>query len=151
MPNGPTHDLIGGGTGAIVAGWRATHAASPRPVLEAAAGAAGGAYSSRWPDAFDPSANGPHHRGPAHSVSVGALVASLPVGEWQSALRAKAVEYDALANAEADDWILQAWYRFLSWCCYALAGLLAGLQAGYVSHLIADATTPFSLPLVGLR
>jgi hypothetical protein len=31
-----------------------------------------------------------------------------------------------------------------------MVGLLAGLAAGYISHLVLDGSTPMSLPLIGL-
>jgi hypothetical protein len=105
--------------------------------------------ASRWPDRIEPASRGPRHRSYAHGVGAGALIASLPIGEWQVGLRAKGAEYDALAAGLPENAAMRAVWRILAWCCYALAGLIAGMQAGYLSHLVADALTPASLPILG--
>lgn len=73
----------------------------------------------------------------AHSVATLALTTGYAIPkalEFQNSLAAE-------AQNDADDL-----HRFLK---QAVAAVPTGIAAGYASHLIGDATTPRSIPLLG--
>jgi hypothetical protein len=67
---------------------------------------------------------------------------------WQAALRAHADRFAAL-RAQTQDPFLGSFFRLGENTRVAsLAGLIAGVLAGYASHLTLDFFTPVSLPIV---
>jgi hypothetical protein len=49
---------------------------------------------------------------------------------------------------QCQDPILAVWHSLMEIACRLLAGFLAGLFAGYISHVALDFATPRCLPLV---
>jgi hypothetical protein len=135
--------ILGGLDGARLAD------SSPYDGTEIFAAAIGGVLGSRIPDAVDPP-HGPRHRAAAHDVMIGVAVAGLPIAEWQAACRAQATQHAAHASAHpADSW--ERWFQeLLAWLWHVVAGLLTGLRAGFLSHLILDAFTTLSVPVMGM-
>jgi membrane-bound metal-dependent hydrolase YbcI (DUF457 family) len=95
----------------------------------------------------------PNHRGTAHSLALAAVlwyVLAPALRPWADASRKAAAEY----LRRAEDPSLTPWTRFDAQVTASLNSLFAGaVEAsvpGYLSHLAADATTPMSLPLLGL-
>jgi hypothetical protein len=85
-----------------------------------------------------------------HSCSaayVGAATLPALVAEWQARCRDQAAHHDqaAASTAVQNDRI---WHLACALVWRLLSGLLVGLVAGYASHLILDAVTPRSLPLL---
>jgi hypothetical protein len=118
-------------------------------VLEVLGGLLGGNLGARLPDVFDPPLY-PGHRALAHGVvpvvAAGrAAVAAL--GDWQGHLRAEAGRQVAL-RASAGTPLERYWHALVEFLCRLGAGTLAGLLAGYGSHVVLDAFTPAGVPLV---
>lgn len=120
MASGKTHFAVGAAVGLTVALTdQEKHAVSHHP----AAGLVLGAVFGKLPDILEPSIDNPHHRQFCHSI---VILAALGVGlkriyDWQPENKGQ---------------------QFLRG-----VGLLAG--SAYLSHLLCDAVTPRSLPLLG--
>ena len=67
--------------------------------------------------------------------------------EWQKSLRNQGHHYAQL-RAASPSLLPQIGYGILEFLCYFLSGALAGLLAGYASHLALDSLTPSSLPIL---
>lgn len=119
MANGRTHTLVGAGAGLAVA---LSVRDKHQGEQSPVFGAIMGAFAGKLPDIFEPALN-PNHRQFFHSIAfLGAAGYSLKkVYDWEP--------QDGLQKA----------IRMLVLC--------AG--AGYISHLLLDATTPKCLPLLG--
>jgi len=107
-------------------------------LLEILGGLLGGWLGGRLPDLLEPATH-PDHRAIFHSLTVGgggnaAAISKVP--QWQADLRARARE----CTAAGDHWG--------ALLMNLLVGVVAGLPAGYVSHLVLDSTTPKSLPIL---
>lgn len=148
MPNQATHEVVGAASGAAFTLLRVSDAPTPHAFAEVLGGAVGGWVGGLLPDVLEP-ATTPNHRKLAHSVVVGGALTLARLAEWQAACRTEArscvaralvlaVGSDARHRAERDALV----WRFL-------AGILAGLVAGYASHLLLDAGTAKGLPLLG--
>jgi xanthosine utilization system XapX-like protein len=147
MPNRATHEVAGAASGAAFALLRVCDAPMPYALAEVLGGALGGWVGGLLPDVLEP-ATTPNHRKVAHSVVAGGTLTLARLAEWQATCRTEAqgcvtrasglpLGSDARRRA---DWDALVW-RFL-------AGLLAGLVAGYASHLMLDAGTAKGLPLL---
>jgi hypothetical protein len=126
----------------------------------------GGIVGAAGPDTFEPAVD-PNHRGPAHSVAAAALVGrsfySSFLSEFEDACRdtaealarkreAAVAKFHASTGMDALIAFFKAAALLLAEIVMAmLAGFPAGVPAGYISHLAADATTPKCVPIVGLR
>lgn len=150
MPNRPVHDIAGLLAGIVEGARQANTAGSPYPEVEVVASAVGGVLGSRCPDWVEPASQGPRHRAVAHDMMFGVAVAKLPVVEWQSACRRAAAEHEVRALRLPAGSLERAIQQMLVYLWHALAGVLGGLRAGYLSHLVLDFGTPACLPLVGL-
>jgi membrane-bound metal-dependent hydrolase YbcI (DUF457 family) len=120
LANGKTHLAVGAAVGLTVA---LTDNRKQTVSHHPGAAIAVGSLFGKLPDILEPSLGNPHHRQFYHSVLV---LTALGVGlknlyEWQP--------------EEAMDKCLRG------------LGLIAG--CAYVSHLLCDAITPRSLPLIG--
>lgn len=121
MPNGPTHSIVGGFSGlAVVLLDKDDNGNRNHNPLPAIVV---GDVFGRLPDLLEPSLKNPHHRQFFHSLVILGLVGygTKKVYNWQP-----------------EDTI-ESILRFLALC--------AG--AAYMSHLLLDAVTPRSLPLIG--
>ncbi len=150
MPDGKTHRRVGAIAGAVYAGCRAPTEAATNLWLESFGGAVGGSIGGGLPDLMDPPVS-PWHRSLAHGVApVGLLgVAWMErLEEWRSRLRAEAARCSAL-KSDATSFARVLWLTLFEWFCRIASGALAGLLAGYVSHLVLDAFTPRSVPVFG--
>ena len=122
MANGKTHIVIGGIAGLAVSLSDRPHKSSPvshNPVFATGVGALAG----RLPDILEPSIGNPHHRQFFHSFAfLGAT---------------------ACAYKKAYDWEPEnSWEAFLR-------GLALVIGGAYISHLVVDAFSNRSLPLIG--
>ncbi len=121
MANGMTHSIVGGLSGLAVSLCDTDDygRSTHNPVLTTAVGT----FFGKLPDILEPALKNPHHRQFCHSVTV---LVTLGYGlkkvyEWKP----------------KDD--VEGVFRCLALC--------AGV--GYISHLLLDASTPRSLPLLG--
>jgi len=161
MPDGRTHKLVGAGAGAVYAGYRAKEESDPHWWIEVAGGAFGGYLGGMCPDVLEPAISS-WHRGTAHSCAAGGGIVVLKNGLKafgdacrESAENCKAIEMIQQGNvfvpAILDPFslvvlgIFELLWRFL-------AGFVNGFAAGYVSHLVLDATIgKRSIPLLTKR
>lgn len=121
MPNGLAHSIVGGLSGLAVAALDKDGNGNNNHNPLSAIGM--GAVVGKLPDLLEPSMKNPHHRQFFHSLAILAIVGygTKKVYDWQP--------QDTLESI----------VRFLTLC--------AG--AAYISHLIFDAMTSRSLPLIG--
>lgn len=120
MASGKTHLAVGAAVGLTVALTdRRKHKVSHHP----GTGILLGGLFGKLPDILEPSNGNPHHRQFCHSVLV---MSALGFG------------LKGMYNWHPEDSIQK---------CLRGMGLIAG--CAYVSHLLCDATTPRSLPLLG--
>ena len=111
-------------------------------------GVVGGVAGGALPDAIDvPTC--PRHRSAANSMGITGTVGyflneQLP--DWQ-VRRNRGQHYAQLRDA-SPALLPQIGYGILEFLCYLLSGVLAGLLAGYASHLALDSLTPSSLPVL---
>ncbi|HVW27300.1 MAG TPA: hypothetical protein VHC69_18165 [Polyangiaceae bacterium] len=103
---------------------------------ELVGGALSGMFGAAGPDVFEP-ADHPHHRQVAHSA------VTLMATTGYVLPRAADLQNKLATEAQTDPDPLR---RFLT---QFVAGASAGAPAGYASHLVADATTPRSIPFLG--
>ena len=158
MPDGKTHKLIGTGTGAIYAAYRAKEQNTLDFWIEIAGGAVGGYVGGLLPDIIEP-ATSPSHRAMAHSYAAGGGVVAMKnvLAALEATFRENALNCRAIPTARQDnafvpvpiDPISQFLLKVAELFWRLLAGFVNGLAAGYVSHLALDAATPRSLPLLG--
>jgi uncharacterized membrane protein YfcA len=138
MPRRDTHVTVGVAAGAV---WAYYHARNEHPVdqaVEVLGGAIGGWFGGLLPDVLDPPTT-PRHRDMAHGLVLLLLVAFASLEAERRACRTRAESCSTAGNAAAD-------LRPLVW--RFIAGVLTGLQAGYVSHLVLDGNTKAALPLL---
>jgi|ERR1700733_974696 len=148
MPNRDVHFPVG----AIAGGGYALYMAQTQPRFHIAAeivgGVLGGIAGGLLPDKID-APTCPRHRAEAHSVAFTGAAGKLlsdQLPQWQNFLRSQADRY-ALMRAHSSVPLEQFFLWMAENACRVLAGAIAGLLAGYASHLILDSLTPMSLPL----
>jgi hypothetical protein len=149
MPNRDVHLPVGAVSGLAYAGYLAYGQPSPCLLVEVAGGLAGGIGGGLLPDWIDTPCS-PRHRAEAHSMSITGTVGyfvSDQLPEWQSSLRQKA-DFYSQKRAASTEFLPQMGYGFLEFLLRFIAGALAGLLAGYASHLALDSLTPNSLPVL---
>jgi membrane-bound metal-dependent hydrolase YbcI (DUF457 family) len=144
-----THLAFGVAAGVGYAGYRATKSAMGNPLIESFGGGLGGAGGGTLPDILEPASGGQHRR-TAHSLLVGGALAAAAqtIEVWAEALRRRAAELEQEAASGLFDEARCIALRLGAWICWFIAGLLNGLVAGYVSHLVLDLGTPAGLPVV---
>ena len=148
MPNRDVHFQVGAVAGGGYALYMSYSQSSWHIVAETIGGVFGGIAGGLLPDRID-TPSGPWHRAEAHSFAITGtfgrfLSEQLP--NFQASLRSQADHYALMQTLSPSP--LQQFFLWLVECaCRFLAGALAGLLAGYASHLVMDAMTPRSLPL----
>ncbi len=150
MASEKAHSAAGMTAGGIAAFARSGNQEPINQLAEALGGVIGGRFGGRLPDMIEPAIHS-WHRGPAHSVTMGAgLLASAGGGiaMWETDWRARAASF---AERKTDPRLSEAerlLYGVVDLSCRIAAGLAVGLVAGYLSHLALDAGTPRSIPLL---
>jgi hypothetical protein len=165
MPNRKTHGRAGRTAGGVFAAYRAKDQSVVNFAIETVSGRFGGQIGALAADVIEPAISS-YHRGPAHSCVAGAAILSLlgdAVPQIESYCR-----YQADEKAEQrrtvpmkPDLILpntfvptpnsaltQLFLAIAELFWRALAGFMNGMAAGYLSHLVLDAGTPRSIPLL---
>jgi hypothetical protein len=149
MPNRDVHIPVGAVSGVAYATYHAWGQPGPYVLAEAAGGLVGGIGGGLLPDWIDTPCS-PRHRAEAHSMSITGTVGcymNQQLPQWQANLRAEAQRYGQL-RAASTSVLPQIGYSALELIFRFLSGLLAGLLAGYASHLALDSLTPSSLPIL---
>ena len=145
--NGKAHATIGLFAGAGT-GIALSLGANRRPAFAEVCGwAVGGVGGAKLPDMLEPATH-PGHRKVCHSGTVlAADFAFLQSGTLKSSiqyLRDEATKQRAKSLTDPNNAI---WHSIAALIFEFLAGLLPAIPAGYVSHLLADLTTPCGLPI----
>ena len=150
MPNAKEHKQIAQVAGLVTALIRARDQKELAILIEGVGGFFGGRLGGLIPDLIDPPIN-PNHRSVGHGVlpnlTVG-LLAFNRLDDWQRWFRDFATEQLDLRERATD--AFEQILRTVAWAvCHFIAGAIAGYLAGHTSHLILDAGTPRSLPVIG--
>lgn len=164
MADRKTHRRAGRVSGAVYAAHRAKSQNGGNLVIEAAGGALGGDVGALVADFLEPGVSS-WHRGTAHSCAAGGAILSL--GEvlagaetfCRQKAELKAEERKTLQTtpdpqqpnlflAVPNSSLAQLWLSICEIFWRALAGFANGLAAGYISHLVLDAGTSRSIPLL---
>ena len=147
MPDRKTHSTYGTVAGMCFSAYHTRNHPGVGALAEVAGGGLGGRWGGRLPDILDPGIHS-HHRDVCHSVAALLGAAAITTEAARRYCRDRADEHrvarQALPEASLPALLLlvaELFWRFV-------AGLISGLQAGYVSHLLLDAATPRSLPLL---
>lgn len=147
MPNRTTHLVTSSFVGTVTAWSLSEEQPSDHRLHEVVGGFLGGLAGGRLPDVIEPPLN-PNHRGFAHSVSASAAILKVGQESLESAqqwLRSRADVLDARAEALPPNSLGRALSKLLASLCRIAAGFLAGLIAGYLTHVVLDAGTPRSV------
>lgn len=150
--NRRAHESAGGAVGAFAALIATPGAAWRDRGVEIAGGYFGGIVGARAPDVFDPPTS-PRHRDLGHGiVPVGLVVVALlrVLPAWQAELRTVADRHRNAAARSENRWTA-AIHSLIELLCRFASGAVAGIVAGYVSHLALDAMTPAGLPIIAGR
>ena len=151
MPRRAEHSAAGILLGGTFAAIRSDSPESNRPFLEILGGGLGGHVGGRLPDLIEPACH-PGHRAMAHALvpvgGLGALVGK-KLEDAQGYCRLKAREAASVASSTDEPIVRLLWLGFQLFWDLA-AGFVAGLVAGYGSHLLLDGFTPAGLPLLGM-
>jgi hypothetical protein len=164
MANRKTHRRAGRISGAVYAAHRAKGQSAGKFLVETTAGAFGGDVGALAADWLEP-ATSSWHRGTAHSCAAGSVILSLgdllanveAYCRQQADLNAEerktlqATQDSAQPNlfvAAPSSSLAQLWLTICEMFWRAAAGFTNGLTAGYISHLVLDAGTPRSIPLL---
>ncbi len=149
MPNSPIHIVTSTPAGAGYAFYKAKNQNDLTKFWETLGGAAGGYVGAILPDRVDPPIH-PGHRSWGHGlgpVTAATVVWSQGLDEWQNSLREYADHHGQL-RAQATDLLSTAWHGFVEWVLRLLSGFIAGIGAGYLTHVALDFGTPRCLPLI---
>jgi hypothetical protein len=150
MPNHQVHVSVGATAGGGYALYMSYGQPTWHVVAETVGGTLAGIVGGIMPDRID-TPSSPWHRAEAHSVAISGVAGrfvSSRLPRWQASLRAQADWY-AMMRLRSSSLLEQLFLWVAECACRFLAGAIAGLLAGYASHLILDAFTPISLPLFG--
>lgn len=150
MANHKEHLLYGAAAGAATYVIDYTLSGREFSVAELIGATMSGMASAKLPDLIEP-ADHPNHRSTFHSITFSAT--ALPVAwQWTQSKREEhlklADKYAALAVQAVSEQEKQMWQQRAFWHKF-VAGAILGIVPGYASHLLADAFTPKSLPLLG--
>jgi hypothetical protein len=149
MPSRNIHIAVGTPAGLLFAVHKSHGQNDLTRIVEAGGGLFGGLLGALAPDLIDPPTS-PCHRSVGHGllpVAACAAAWTLSLNAWQSELRRMADLQRVLAIQCADP-VAKLWYALIETVLRLLAGIVAGLLAGYLSHVALDFCTPGCLPLV---
>jgi hypothetical protein len=164
MANRTTHRRVGRAAGAVYAAHRAKDQKVGHFITESIGGVIGGDIGALAADWLEPAVSS-WHRGTAHSCAAGGAVLSLGdiLAQAEVFCRAEAerkaiqrsalemVPHPTLPNVfvpAPGSVLTNLWLLACELFWRAVAGLTNGLAAGYISHLVLDAGTPRSIPLL---
>lgn len=147
MSNRSTHLVAAAMASGGMAMYLNSNDKSPNPILDTISILFGGWIGARLPDLIDPPTS-PRHRSIAHG-----LVQNVGVQSWafqnlkkfRHACFEASTEYEI--KAQEDKTFMGFIYQLASLVFKAIAGLYAGILAGYLSHIALDFTTPMGLPI----
>ena len=150
MANREKHSIYGGASGVAVATYGARDQDLDNFLAELIGGGIGGVLGSRVPDVLEPAFHDPRHRSIAHSYTFAAYwleVVYQNASSWQQYCRLEAERHGRIRLSSNDGWS-RFWHSLMSFVWHFLSGFAVGVVAGYLSHLVLDAGTPRSIPLL---
>lgn len=149
MPNFMEHERIAGLSGAGAAAYEARQQELPVMLAEIFGGYMGGKIGGRVPDLIDPPTS-PNHRSIGHGVIPNGTL-FVKTFEFATDLRRNIRQWaaEAKARSERSEDPVEAIIQFgLYMLLHFVAGMIAGMPAGHISHLLADSMTKKGLPLI---
>jgi hypothetical protein len=148
MANRKTHAIAGFASGAVAAGYSARDLGPEYLIPEIISGGIGGMLGGIAPDVLEPAIHS-WHSSVAHSGASGltGAIATKQCATLQKQCRLESQHHDQLRHASENDWT-RFWHAMISFLWLLLSGLIVGLPAGYLSHLVLDAASPRGIPLV---
>ena len=149
MPNRPIHIATSTPAGAGYAFYKANNQNDLSRLLETLGGAGGGYLGAILPDRIDPPFH-PGHRSWGHGlgpVTAATAVWNQKLDGCQDSLRQQA-NYHAQLRTQSTDLLATAWHSVVELVLRLLSGFVAGIGAGYVTHVALDFGTPRCLPLI---
>ena len=149
MPGYREHQEVGRPVGALTALGFAAEQPPALALVEMLGGWWAGDQASTLADVFEP-ATSSHHRGPAHSLSMtayGATAVFQQTREIQNQLRAAAQQCFQTAQLSQGG-LQQIVCGTFGLLLHFAAGALPAVPASYASHVLLDAATPRSVPLL---
>ena len=147
MPNRRTHQIAGGGAGSILAGIWSAHMTDNLHPTTAAGCILGGLLGAAIPDSVDPP-NSPKHRGTGHSIALASIISGGCLKTLPE-LILYAREEQRVINA----YIHQGYQSplvnvFRLHVALLTIGIIAGIPAGLISHLVLDSESPDGIRLL---
>ncbi len=149
MANRRMQSLVGAAAGGATPLYLARDQEPSLQPVETVGGLIGDAVGGRLPDLFEPSL-APRHRSVAQALVPTGVVGltfgpslhgvQQPIREWADRCRAQC---DAATST-----LEQILWWLAEMACRLAAGSMAGIAAGYASHLLLGAGTPMGLPLL---
>ena len=149
MANRRTDSLVGAAASGATALYLARDQEPSLQLVETVGGLIGGAVGGRLPDLLEPALN-PGHRSVAHAIVL-AGVAGATFAPSLHRTRQHSREWADRCRAWRDaatGTLEQILWWLAEMACRLAAGAMAGIAAGYASHLLLDAGTPMGLPLL---
>jgi hypothetical protein len=165
MPNRRAHGKAGRKAGAVFAAYRAKDQSVANFAIETVSGRFGGQVGALAADVIEPAISS-CHRGPAHSCVAGVAILSLlgdalpqietycrqQADQKAEQLRTVPMKPDLMQLnifvPAPNSALTQLFLALAELFWRALAGFVNGMAAGYLSHLLLDAGTPRSIPLL---
>jgi len=164
MANRKTHKRVGRIAGGVYAAHRAKGQSAVNCAAEEVGGVFGGDVGAKIADVVEPGISS-WHRGPAHSCATAAAILSLgdtlakieafcrQQAEQKAAARMTLQMIPDLAQPKLlvpapNTGLAQIFLTIAEFFWRILAGFANGMAAGYLSHLVLDAGTPRSIPLL---
>jgi inner membrane protein len=149
VADGRTHVLVGMVAGGGAALYRGRDLPGPDLLVEAIGGVIGGYAGGKGPDILEPAIHA-WHRKFCHSWTAGAAIGAgiATLEAWEGHCRERAANHRCRRLAPGTDPLtaIFLWIGEMFWTL--AAGFAAGFGGGYLSHLLLDAATPRSLPLI---
>ena len=147
MPRKSTHLTAGSASGAVVGLLTCRSLPQEHQLVHVAFATIGGALGGLAPDVLEPAIS-PNHRSLFHSLAAGGGIGAAALAEWQADCHRAAAACDTRASCAPPDSRERSNEENKAFLWRALAGLIVGFLAGYASHLLMDAGTRKSLPLI---
>ena len=149
MPNRKVHTVVGCGAGGTAAYLLASDQEPAHQLLEVIGGVLAGGWGGRLPDILEPAIH-PRHRSVAHALGPANAAGSIVVPRLRAGQNhTRGWAEQCRSHREGTSNLIE---QILWWLaemgCRLAAGAMGGSVAGYVSHLLMDATTPMGLPLI---
>ena len=149
MPNRPVHVSVAAPLGFGYAALKAHNQKGLSPLVEGLGGLLSAVTGGVLPDLIDPPDH-PGHRSIAHGlapVGTTGILWAHNLDSWQARLRQLA-DHHQRQRMQAKDAFVMVWHAIAEWALRLLAGFLAGIGVGYLSHIVLDFQTPRCIPLI---